>query len=210
MQRKARPGLAGKWWGFSVVQMFPCENLSLSEDLGRDYCPFYLQGLHESHTHQMKLWMCAKSLQLCPTLCDPMGYSLPGPSVHGILQAKILEQVAISFSRGPSQPRDRTCVSYVSCTGRQVLYHLSHLGSPGPGLVHPKEFLTRCHLAHSLVPWENKQRETFIHSLTHSLTHPYNSYYLLLLLHARHCLCIYEAYFLVEDRQESHINVELK
>ena len=91
MQRKARPGLAGKWWGFSVVQMFPRENLSLSEDLGRDYCPFYLQGLHESHTHQKKLWMCAKSLQLCPTLCDPMGYSLPGPSVHGTLQAKILE-----------------------------------------------------------------------------------------------------------------------
>ena len=50
----------------------------------------------------------------------------------------------------------------------------------------------------------------FTHSFTHSLTHPYNSYCLLLLLHARHCLCIYEAYFLVEDRQESHINVELK
>ena len=42
------------------------------------------------------------------TPCDPMNYSLPGPSVHGILQAIILEWVAISFSRGSSQPRDRT------------------------------------------------------------------------------------------------------
>ena len=55
----------------------------------------------------------AKSLQLCPTLCDPMNHSLPGSSVHGILQARILEWVAISFSRD-SQPRDRTLISYIS------------------------------------------------------------------------------------------------
>ena len=41
----------------------------------------------------------AKSLQLCLTLCDPMDFSLPGFSVHGILQARTLEWVAISFSR---------------------------------------------------------------------------------------------------------------
>ena len=46
--------------------------------------------------------------QSCPTLCDPMDCSLPGSSVHGILQARILEWGAISFSRGSSQPRDRT------------------------------------------------------------------------------------------------------
>ena len=40
----------------------------------------------------------AQSLQLCPTLCDPMDHSLPGSSVHGILQARILEWVAISYS----------------------------------------------------------------------------------------------------------------
>ena len=45
--------------------------------------------------------------QSCPTLCDPMDYSPPGSSVRGILQARILEWVAISFSRGSSQPRDR-------------------------------------------------------------------------------------------------------
>ena len=44
--------------------------------------------------------------QLCLTLCDPMDCSLPGSSVHGILQARILEWVAISFSRGSSRPRD--------------------------------------------------------------------------------------------------------
>ena len=49
--------------------------------------------------------------QLCPTLCDPMDCCLPGSSVHGILQARIQEWVAIPFSRGPSQPRDRTRVS---------------------------------------------------------------------------------------------------
>ena len=63
-----------------------------------------------------------KSFQSYPTACNPMYCSLPGSSVHGILQAKILEWVAISFSRGSSQPRDWTCVSYVSCIGRQVLY----------------------------------------------------------------------------------------
>ena len=46
--------------------------------------------------------------QSCPTLCDPMDCSLPGSSVHRIFQARVLEWVAISFSRGSSQPRDRT------------------------------------------------------------------------------------------------------
>ena len=58
--------------------------------------------------------------KLCPTLCDPMDCSLPASSVHGISQARILEWVAISFSRGSSRPRDRT---HVSCIDRLVLYH---------------------------------------------------------------------------------------
>ena len=52
--------------------------------------------------------------QSCPTLCDPMDRSLPGSSVHGILQARILESVAISFSRGSSQPRDQTRISRIA------------------------------------------------------------------------------------------------
>ena len=51
--------------------------------------------------------------QSCPTLCDPMDCSLPGSSVHGIFQASVLEWVAISFSRGSSQPRDQTWVSRI-------------------------------------------------------------------------------------------------
>ena len=57
----------------------------------------------------------AQSLQSCPTLCDPMDYSPPGSSVCGLSQARILEWVAISFSKGSSRPRDRTHVSLVFC-----------------------------------------------------------------------------------------------
>ena len=52
--------------------------------------------------------------QSCPTLCDHMDHSPPGPSFHGILQARILEFIAISFSRGSSQPRDRNQVSHTA------------------------------------------------------------------------------------------------
>ena len=57
--------------------------------------------------------VCAKSLQSCPTLCDPTDYSLPGSSVYRILQAKILEWVAMPSSRVPSQCRDQT---HISCS----------------------------------------------------------------------------------------------
>ena len=65
----------------------------------------------------------AKLPQSCLTLCNPMDCTLPGSSVHGILRARILEWVAISFSRGSSQPRDWTYISWFSCIGRQFLYH---------------------------------------------------------------------------------------
>jgi len=55
--------------------------------------------------------------QSCPTLCDPVDCSPPGSSVHGILQARILEWVAISFYRGSSQSRDRTQVSHIAGRG---------------------------------------------------------------------------------------------
>ena len=58
----------------------------------------------------------SKSLQSWPTLCDPMDCSPPDSSVLGILQVRILEWIAISFSRRLSQPRERTCVSCSSCT----------------------------------------------------------------------------------------------
>ena len=57
------------------------------------------------------LVMWSEVAQSCPTLCDPVDCSLPGSSAHGIFQARILEWVAISFSRGSSPPRDQTQVS---------------------------------------------------------------------------------------------------
>ena len=78
---------------------------------------------------RLKSRVCACA-QSCPTLCDPKDCNPPGSSVCGILQARILECIAISFCRGSSQHRDQTRVSWVSCMGRQILYPLSHLGSP--------------------------------------------------------------------------------
>ena len=67
--------------------------------------------------------MRAKSLQSCLTLCNPVDHSPPGSTVYGFLQARILEWVTMLSSRESSQPRNQTCISYVSCIGRQVLYH---------------------------------------------------------------------------------------
>ena len=70
------------------------------------------------------LSVCVCSVtQSCPTLGDPVGCSPPAPSVHGILQARVLEQFAISFSNGSSQSRDQTWVSCISCIDRQILNH---------------------------------------------------------------------------------------
>ena len=71
--------------------------------------------------------------QLCPTLCDTVDCSPPGSSLHGILQARILEWIAISFSRGSSQPRDGTWVSCIA--GRRfTLYSkaCTETGMPKP------------------------------------------------------------------------------
>ena len=68
--------------------------------------------------------------QSCLTLCNPVDCSPPGFSVHGILQARILDWVAISSSRGSSRPRDRTRVSCISCTGSWVRYHCVARGNP--------------------------------------------------------------------------------
>ena len=117
------------------------------------------------------------------TLCNPMGRSPPSSSVHGIFQERILEQAAISFTRGSSRPRDWTRISCVSCIGRKVLYQLSHQGSlytccekhlsvgniffailerlrqwnatvKGSGI--PQSFMycgTHCGLGHARIPW---------------------------------------------------------
>ena len=57
-------------------------------------------------------------------------WSLPGSFVHGIFQARVLEQVAVSYSRGSSSPRNQTCVSCASWIVRQILYHLATWEAP--------------------------------------------------------------------------------
>ena len=88
--------------GFSFLP-----NLSLSNPTGKTVC-------------DAVVLCCAKSLQLYLTLCDPMDCSPPGSSVHGILQARILEWVAMPSSRGSSWLRNQTHIPWI---GRQVLYH---------------------------------------------------------------------------------------
>ena len=102
-------------------------------------------------------WVCVcvcvcvcKVAQSCPILCNPMDCDPPGSSVLGILQARILEWVAISFSRGSSQLRYGTHVSYVSCPGRQGLYLCTPWGAPLLPYVSMKKNLKTCKVLVSL------------------------------------------------------------
>ena len=85
----------------------PCPRDSPGKNTGVG-CHFLLQC--------MKVKSESEVTQSCPTLSDPIDRSLPGSSVHGIFQARVLEWVAISFSRGSSRPRDRTRVSHIPGT----------------------------------------------------------------------------------------------
>ena len=84
--------------------------------------PLLLSNTQTRSAEQYHVHCCCCCLvaNFYPTLWDSMGSSLPGSSVHGILQARILQWVASSFSRGSPQPRDQTCGSGI---GRQILYH---------------------------------------------------------------------------------------
>ena len=70
------------------------------------------------------MFICSVA-KLCLTLCNCMGYSLAGSSVHAIFQAGMLKWGAISSSKGSSQPKDQNRISCISCIGRQVLLALS-------------------------------------------------------------------------------------
>ena len=93
---------------------------------GSPWWPCPLSQLQQPATHKGKSICCCVlsqfrmlcyamlSLQSWPMLCDPMDHSLPGSSVHGILQARILEWVAMPFLRGSSRPTDQTHIPYIS------------------------------------------------------------------------------------------------
>ena len=96
------------------------------------------------------LWACTKSFQSCLTLCDPMYCSPPGSSVHGILQAIMLEWIAMPFSRGSSQPRDWSCVSFVSCIAGRFFTNCATPGASSDSFLSPTStrfscFPSECH-----------------------------------------------------------------
>ena len=73
----------------------------------------------EAHYTHPRVLVCISVVQSCLILCDPLDCRLPGFSVHGISQARMLEWVAISSSRGSSWPRDGI---HISCAGRWILH----------------------------------------------------------------------------------------
>ena len=81
---------------------------------GSNLCLLHLLHRQAEPTWKPKGHGESEVVQLCPTLCDPMDCSLSGSSVHGIFQARVLEWIAISFSRGSSRPRNRTRVSCIA------------------------------------------------------------------------------------------------
>ena len=104
------PGAARGWVKFGGVCLCLCmcwggvPSHSLLREVPSSRFYFYWSGLSYSFTSDSE----SEVAQSCPSLCDPVDCSLPGSSVHGILQAKIQQWVAISFSRGSSRPRDQT------------------------------------------------------------------------------------------------------
>ena len=99
--------------------------LSLSVDTSLDSL-----FLASSYLNTSSLFRCAKSLQSCPVLCNPMDCSPPGSSGHGFSRQEYWSRLSFPPPGHLPDLRDRTCVSYVSCNGRQVLYHQHYLRSP--------------------------------------------------------------------------------
>ena len=89
-------------------------------------CTIRYSEREKQHSHNL-LCVCAKLLQSCPTLCDPMDCSPPGSSVYGILQAKIMEWVAMPFFRDLSNPGVEPTFFTSPVLERQVLHHQCHL-----------------------------------------------------------------------------------
>ena len=105
----------------------------------------------------------------CPTLCNPMDCSPPGSSIHRVSQSRIPEWVAISFSRGSSQSRGWTDVSYI---GRRILYHWATRAalrlSPPEIQIHCwlSVMTEHCSLGHCVLPPAPPTTRTFCESVT--------------------------------------------
>ena len=111
-------------WNFLNVMKIKKMYTSISK-----YLPFTFLGYFNGDDVKVK-WSDSYSVEsdsLWPARTD---CGLPSSSVHGVSQERILEWVVIPFSRASSQPSNWTCISCVSGIGGQILYHLSHQGSP--------------------------------------------------------------------------------
>ena len=103
-------------WMLAIWSLVPLPFLKPAWTSGSSRFVLLKPGLENFEHYFASIWKWSESevAQSCPTLWDPVDCSLPGSSVHGILQARILEWVAISFSRGSSRPRDWTPVSHIA------------------------------------------------------------------------------------------------
>ena len=99
-------------YSFFVPFQCPCVLLPKETFVQEQALQYRASGHSVSHV------LCAQTLQSCRTFCDAMDLNPPGSSVHGILQARILEWIGTPPFRASSQPRSQTFVSYVSCRGR--------------------------------------------------------------------------------------------
>ena len=124
---------ASKWWNW-ILNSGRFQNLEARCNIASQYSPnicdrnsFIMQRsplpLAVGFWKGKRKSPCVRSVpQSCPTLCDLIDCGLPNSSVHRIPQARILECVAIPFSRGSSQPRDWTSISCIFRTGKWILY----------------------------------------------------------------------------------------
>ena len=118
---------------FTLSMRFPNKNISTTcceppPTVTHSFPEFLLDSLNRGNLYDLRHWgttgiVAGERALTHVQLCDAMDCSPPSSSVHRIFQAKIVESVAISYSRGSSRTRDWTRVSYVSCIGRQTLSH---------------------------------------------------------------------------------------
>ena len=108
-------------WNYTPPAPLTCTCYSLFLELLQFFLDFWVFTISKEEikeTNDIHVCFYAKSLQSCPTVCDPMDCSPPGSSVHGDSPRRVLEWVATPSSGGSSWPRDLTHVSYASCIGQ--------------------------------------------------------------------------------------------
>ena len=132
LKKKCYFTFPGNWMSLFTDCRVECGRKDAAWFLRIDYMCHHILGnsLWELSAPWSKVWLpwgcqvvLCSAAQLYPTLCNPMDRNPPGSSVHGVFQARMLEWVAISSSRGASPPRDQARISCVACIGRQILYH---------------------------------------------------------------------------------------